>query len=151
MAKISKKHLKKLAKQATQETSNSESAIREVMKDREEKSRKRKKRILLATAIAGVLILGAVAGYMSRPGKWDDFAKCLTEKGAVMYGENWCPFTNAQKAMFGKSFKYIHYEVKKDLKVRPTWIINGTKYETVQSFQRLSELTGCPLEGGNKK
>jgi hypothetical protein len=47
--------------------------------------------------------------------------------------------------MFGKSFKYIHYEVNENLNKRPTWVINGKSYETVQSFERLASLTGCEI------
>jgi len=90
-----------------------------------------------------LLILSGFAYANLSPGKYDGFAKCLTEKGVIMYGEDWCPYTNAQKGMFGKSFKHITYVVKTDLKLRPTWEINGENYETVQSFQRLSALTGC--------
>ena len=96
--------------------------------------------------IAGVVLLVAVSvsafAFLS-PGTYDNFAKCLTEKGAVMYGEDWCQYTNGQKAMFGKSFKHVTYVVKSDLAKRPTWVIDGESYETVQSFQRLSALTGC--------
>jgi len=104
-----------------------------------------KKRTLMLLALGFVLLLlfsfGAYA-YLS-PGKYDDFAKCLSDKGVVMYGEDWCKYTNGQKNMFGKSFKYINYEVKTGLNYRPTWVINGKSYEKVQSFERLSELSGC--------
>ncbi len=108
-----------------------------------QKKDKRKKQIITVSAVI-FLLLGTwiVYGVIS-PGKYDGFAKCLSEKGVIMYGENWCQYTNAQKAMFGKSFKYINYEQKSDLKVRPTWVIDGKTYETVQSFERLSTLTGC--------
>jgi|TARA_B100001964_G_scaffold219275_1_gene261218 hypothetical protein len=96
--------------------------------------------------IAGVVLLVAVSvsafAFLS-PGTYDNFAKCLTEKGAVMYGEDWCQYTNGQKAMFGKSFKHVTYVVKSDLAKRPTWVIDGESYETVQSFERLAALTGC--------
>ena len=104
---------------------------------------KKKKKMLAITGLV-LLVLATTTTYAAvKPGRYDDFAKCLTEKGAKMYGEDWCPYTKAQKNMFGKSFKYIDYEVKKDLKLRPTWIINGDTYETVQSFERLASLTGC--------
>lgn len=45
----------------------------------------------------------------SGPGEYDEFAQCLTENGAVMYGEDWCSNCQAQKRMFGKSFEYIDY------------------------------------------
>lgn len=84
-----------------------------------------------------------------RPSSLDDFAKCLSEKGAVMYGAmDWCKYTQAQKGMFGNSFKYINYHEYKDLpgiKKTPTWVINGAWHENVQSFDKLASLTGCRL------
>ncbi len=114
---------------------------------RAEKGRKNKKRFRVITISAAIfLILGSWIAYsFLSPGKYDDFAKCLTEKGAVMYGEDWCKYTNAQKGMFGKSFKYINYQVKENLRKRPTWVIDGESYETVQSFERLAALTGCKI------
>ncbi len=112
---------------------------------RQEKERKAKtKKKIIAIGLGIFIIFGVMITYVvASPGKYNTFAKCLTEKGAVMYGEDWCQYTQGQKAMFGKSFKYINYEVKQNLRVRPTWIINGDTYEKVQSFQRLSALTGC--------
>ena|SRR3989344_7537978 len=65
----------------------------------------------------------------------DNFAKCLTEKGFVMYGAYWCPHCQNQKLAFGDSFKYIKYiecteEVKlcidKNIKGYPTWLLGAT-------------------------
>jgi thiol-disulfide isomerase/thioredoxin len=33
------------------------------------------------------------------PGKYDEFAKCLTDNGAKFYGAFWCPHCQAQKKM----------------------------------------------------
>jgi hypothetical protein len=106
----------------------------------ERKSSFRKKMIVFVSL--SLLFVG-IAWYVFAPGSHDNFAKCLTEKGAVMYGEDWCPYTKGQKGMFGKSFKYVDYVIDPNLKIRPTWEINGERYERVQSFQRLSALTGC--------
>lgn len=107
-------------------------------------NRQQKKFPLWIIPVIVVLALAVWVGYAwASPGKYDAFAKCLSEKGVVMYGEDWCPYTKGQKTMFGKSFKYVNYEIKKDLAVRPTWVINGETYEKVQSFERLSALTGC--------
>lgn len=106
---------------------------------------KRKHKIIMVTAIVLFLFIAWITYALVSPGKYDGFAKCLTEKGTVMYGENWCQYTNAQKGMFGKSFKYINYQIKEDLRKRPTWVIDGESYETVQSFERLSALTGCKI------
>ncbi|MBS3104992.1 hypothetical protein J4234_01935 [Candidatus Woesearchaeota archaeon] len=106
---------------------------------------------VIASAI-GIIVL-AVSAYsvysINKPGLYDNFAKCLTEKGAVMYGAmDWCKYTQGQKAMFGKSFKYINYhefDELPDIKKTPTWVINGAWHENAQSFEKLAALTGCKL------
>ena len=63
-----------------------------------------------------------------------------------MYGADGCMYSQAQRTMFGKSFKYLDYEdytKGPSIKITPTWIINGERYERVQSFERLSALTDC--------
>ena len=102
-----------------------------------------KRRTLLWVGGALLIIIALVSVFAFRPGKYDAFAKCLTEKKVVMYGEDWCPYTQAQKNMFGKSFKYVDYQVKTGLRVRPTWVIDDKLYERVQSFETLSALSGC--------
>nr|AQS32412.1 hypothetical protein [uncultured archaeon] len=98
-----------------------------------------------------VLIIGGIGfSYINskKPGPLDDFAKCLTEKGAVMYGASWCQYTQAQKRVFGNSMRFIDYRdfsENPEVKVTPTWFINGQKYEKAQSFDRLATLTGCKL------
>ncbi len=85
---------------------------------------------------------------VTAPGEYDEFAKCLKEKGAVIYGAPWCKYTQEQKGMFGSSVKHLDYRdfsERPDIKVTPTWVINGKLYERVQSFEKLSELTGCSL------
>ena len=110
----------------------------------EKQSKSKKKITFIAITTVILLVLGSWITYsIISPGKYDKFAKCLTEKGAVMYGEDWCKYTQGQKAMFGKSFKYVNYQVKTGLNKRPTWVIDGKSYETVQSFERLSALTEC--------
>ncbi len=110
--------------------------------------KKSKKKMFMVCGVVLLVIAIAVPAYMmSRPGIWDGFAQCLTDKGAVMQGEEWCQYTQAQKGMFGKSFKYINYQIKEDLAFRPTWVIDGQQYQKVQSFERLGALTGCPLSG----
>ena len=115
----------------------------EIFKLEKDKKESKKKKFIIIIAIVLIIIGAGITYVILSPGRYDDFAKCLTEKGAKMYGEDWCQYTQGQKRMFGKSFKYINYEVKTGLKLRPTWIINGETYERVQSFETLSELTGC--------
>ena len=102
--------------------------------------------------VIGIIIV-AIAAYSvystTRPGPYDNFAKCLTEKGAVMYGAiEWCKYTQAQKGMFGNSFKYLNYQDFTKLpgiKKTPTWVINRAWHENVQSFDKLAALTGCKI------
>ena len=120
------------------------------VQDNHPKSKKRK--YYTIGAVISVILL-AIVGFsiysVSKPGSYDDFAKCLTEKGAVMYGAmDWCKYTQAQKAMFGNSFRHINYHEYDKLpgiKKTPTWVINGAWHENVQSFDKLAALTGCKL------
>ena len=118
----------------------------------EQQTKKKKKIKLLAILIFLILIIGIgsyAANYFLTPGSYDNFAKCLSQKGAVMYGAiKWCQYTQAQANMFGKSFKYINYHDESELpgiKTRPTWVIDGKKYEKVQSFETLGAITGCVI------
>jgi hypothetical protein len=91
--------------------------------------------------------------------KYGDFAKCLTEKGAVMYGAESCSHCKEQKNTFGDSFKFIKYvECPDNPKLcldngiigYPTWII-GTSTNMIEGFDKnttmkeLSEATSCIL------
>ncbi|MBI4150681.1 hypothetical protein HY492_00995 [Candidatus Woesearchaeota archaeon] len=109
----------------------------------------RRRKLLWGLGSLAVIIVIIAGVVFALPGKLDGFAQCLTEKGAVMYGAiEWCQYTKEQAGMFGKSFKYLDYRDYRDLpgiKKTPTWQIDGQLYENVQSLQRLSSLTGCPL------
>lgn len=102
-----------------------------------------------------VLIIAAIVVYARLPGKYDYFAKCLTEKGVKMYGTDSCSHCQNQKHDFGKSFKYVDFTNcnyaqsvcnLKGITGYPTWIVEEKSYPGEQSFQRLSELTGCLIE-----
>lgn len=90
---------------------------------------------------------------------YDLFAQCLTEKGAVMYGAEWCAHCKEQKAVFGDSFKYINYVecpentklcIEKGIEGYPTWLF-GSSTKKVEGFdknktmQELSDATSCVL------
>ncbi|MBI2668641.1 hypothetical protein HYX14_02250 [Candidatus Woesearchaeota archaeon] len=118
----------------------------------EQQAKKKKRTWLLAVLISLIVVIGGVgyAGYyFLTPGSYDDFAKCLTDKGAVMYGAiKWCQYTQGQANMFGKSFKYVNYKDESQLsgiRTRPTWVINGQWHEKVQSFETLGAITGCAI------
>ncbi len=93
-------------------------------------------------------------------GKYDDFAKCLTENGVKMYGAYWCPHCLNQKSMFGSSWKYVNNIEcslpnrggqtdlcnKASIKGYPTWeFADKTRLEGEVSFEYLSEKSGCEL------
>jgi glutaredoxin len=114
------------------------------------------KTVKKVSLIFGILIFigvaySSISGYFAKPNSLDDFAKCLTNKGATMYGTEWCPHCKEQKEMFGESFKYVNYVEctnnplcgQMGITGYPTWIINGVQYPGVQSFEKLKELTGC--------
>ena len=88
------------------------------------------------------------------PAKYDSFTQCLTEKGATMYGTDWCSHCKNQKEMFGDSFQYVNYVdcdwnkdecLKAGIKGYPTWIIDNKKYTGEQRLERLALLTECEL------
>ncbi len=115
-------------------------------------TQKSKSKYYVLASVLAVIILAGVAYSvysLNKPGPYDNFAKCLNQKGAVMYGAmDWCKYTQAQKAMFGNSFKYINYHEFNELagiKKTPTWVISGAWYENVQPFEKLAALTGCKL------
>ena len=101
-----------------------------------------------------IFSVASVYSYMKKPGSNDSFAKCISEKGAVIYGNDFCQYTNKQLNYFGNSKKYLNY-VKcidnkelcdsKAIKVTPTWEINGQMYEQVQTFEKLSAVSRCEL------
>lgn len=130
-----------------QEQRNAERDV--ALQEKESRAKRRRKTIYLIGGSVLVLVLALVGISFALPGKLDDFARCLSDKGAVMYGAiDWCKYTQEQAGMFGKSFKYVDYRDYRegqDIKVTPTWVIGDVTYEKVQSLERLSALTGCPL------
>ncbi len=125
---------------------------------------------LWGALLIGVLGIGTmyITQRSTTPSKnYDAFAQCLTEEGWAMYGTYWCPNCIRQKRLFGDSFAYVE-EVECDprgdnpqtdrclvrnIEKTPTWIRESTDNETeferhigVQSMDRLSEISGCPLE-----
>jgi len=117
--------------------------------------------------IIGLLILGVITTVILRsdnastdPGKYDAFATCLTDKGAVFYGAFWCPHCQAQKKLFGSSVKLLPYvecstangsgqlQTCKDKNVSgyPTWEFADESRLTGEiSLKQLAEKTSCTL------
>jgi glutaredoxin len=106
--------------------------------------------IFLFILISSIVIIGCSKG----PGQYDSFAKCLTEKGAAMYGTEWCSHCRNQKKMFGDSFQYVYYVdcdrnrdecLRAGVRGYPTWVIDGELYPGEQQLFRLASLSGCEL------
>ncbi len=115
--------------------------------------------LISVVAIAAVAVL--VVFSLSATGKVsakDGFAKCLSEKGVVMYGASWCSHCTNQKKAFGSSWQFVTYvecatatgqsEACTDAGVLayPTWFFSdGSKREGELTLQQLSQLSGCVL------
>lgn len=64
---------------------------------------------LLILGIIVVLVFIGKSGESYNQEDIDTFAKCITEKGGVMYGAFWCPHCAKVKKNFGESFRHIVY------------------------------------------
>lgn len=121
--------------------------------------------------IIGVLILGIIATVFLQsnstppgPGKYDTFATCLKDKGAVFYGAFWCPHCQSQKKLFGPSQKLLPYvecstpdaqgqtQICKDKGITgyPTWnLADGTtipnENDAGVTLKTLADKTSCVL------
>lgn len=107
-----------------------------------------------------VIILIILLSWSITPKPLDDFSKCISNKGAVLYGTWWCSHCAMQKELFSSSFKYINYVECSDLNMSknelcdslgiknyPTWIFDKNKrIEGQLSLKQLSELTNCSLK-----
>ncbi|MEI7709624.1 MAG: hypothetical protein WCI76_02835 [bacterium] len=123
-------------------------------------------------SVVGVLILGTIATAVIRsntssvvtPGKYDTFAQCIKDKGALFYGAFWCPHCQAEKKLFGTSAKLLPYIecstpdasgqtkecIDKGITTYPTWILaDGTRLATENTagvtLETLALKTGCEL------
>ncbi len=113
---------------------------------------------------AGLVIIAAIAFLgMSKnaEGKYDAFAKCLTDNGTKMYGAFWCPHCQEQKKMFGDSWNKVtsiecsnpdrtQTEVCKQAGITgyPTWEFrDGKRAEGLLTFEKLRQMSGCALGG----
>jgi len=76
-------------------------------------------------------------------------AKCIGEN-SELYTQTGCHACQIQEEMFGDNVQYLNIincwtERDKcgDIQWTPTWVINGEKYEDIQTIEKLKELTGC--------
>lgn len=112
---------------------------------------------IIAIVIAGVLFF---IEKPTEPGKYDTFATCLKERGAIFYGAFWCPHCRDQKTMFGKSASLLPYVEcstpdgngilavcrEKNIESYPTWdFADGSRQTGVIPLEMLAEKTACEL------
>ena len=90
----------------------------------------------------------------------EGFAKCLTEKGAKLYGSSWCGWCQQQKELFGEAAQYLPYVECIDSETQqmtlecqavgiegfPTWVFDGEKNTGFKPLEQLAELSGCPYK-----
>lgn len=76
-------------------------------------------------------------------------AKCIGAN-SILYVQLGCSHCEDQEEMFGGNYQYLNvvdcfFESEKcaDITATPTWIINQKKYTSVQTIDKLKELTGC--------
>ncbi len=110
--------------------------------------------IFVSVILIVILSILSISSYLKKPGQYDEFAKCLTENGVVVYGNDFCTYTTKQLNFFGKSKQYLNYVKcvdngklcdEKGIDITPTWEIEGKMYVQVQNFEKLSILSGCNL------
>ena len=110
---------------------------------------------VIAIAAVAVYFLGtSITGQYVADDDYDDLAKCLTEKGAVMYGRTGCGWCSKQKELFGDSFQYVTYVEctdeptlcqQKGVTAVPTWEIDGTLHPGFKPLEDLAGMVGCTL------
>lgn len=131
--------------------------------------KKSNKGIFIFLAIVIFIIVVIIAIYISgknmkySQAELDSLAKCLTEKGTIMYGTFWCPHCAATKKRFGSSFRYIHYVecdpngeneqselcLEKEIDKYDTWeFADGSRVISEPTFETLAEKSGCYLPEG---
>lgn len=116
--------------------------------------------ILLVVAIIVILVIVGSGGVSYNQEDVDAFAKCITEKGAVMYGAFWCPHCAKVKKNFGESFRYVEYVecdprgdneqsllcIEKEIEAYATFEFNDnpeTRLVGEPTFEELAAATGC--------
>ena len=115
---------------------------------------------MVGIGVVVLLFVGLGIWNKTQPGKYDAFAQCLGEKGAIFYGAFWCPHCQATKKLFGSSAKLLPYiecstpdgsaqlQACTDKKIEsyPTWeFADGSRLSGEIPMAQLAEKTGCVL------
>ncbi len=129
-----------------------------------------KHKLVLVAGVLAIVIASAGLAYKGdgavnnnsnqAAGKYDDFAKCLKDKGAVFYGAFWCSHCQNQKKSFGTSVEFLPYVecstpdgkgqlqvcIDKNIAGYPTWVFSdGSRQSGEVPFATLAAKTGCTL------
>ncbi len=119
-------------------------------------------KLFIGLIIIAMLVLSACSssGWNISDSQKADLAKCLTEKGVVMYGAFWCPHCARTKARFGAAFKEIKYVecdpkgeneqsllcIDKNIDKYDTWeFADGSRLISEPTYIQLAEKAGCPV------
>lgn len=112
----------------------------------------------ISALFATLIVLAACTSAPAVPGKYADAAKCLTQKGVIMYGAYWCPHCAAQKKDFADDFQFVHYQecdpkgpngdkaicLAAGVTSYPTWIFPGQgALVGEQQVRDLAKLANC--------
>lgn len=139
---------------------NSQEGLNQHNNAKHPENRKKGKTSLRKYLIIGIILLIIVFltltinSYSKKPGQHDDFAQCLTDKNVIVYGNDFCSYTNQQLNFFGKSKKYLNYIKciddqklcdEKNIEITPTWEINNELYAGVQGLDKIAVISGCEI------
>ena len=148
MSDLSKQERRELRRQGRKEKKALASGVRQ----RGNRNKNIRIGVLAAMLVVAMGYLFSIIPAAS--GNFDSFTKCLSEKGMVVYGNDWCRYTQQQMSAFGASTGYLNYVKcdenselcrRKGVRITPTWEIDGNIYSGIQKFETLSEISGCDI------
>lgn len=111
----------------------------------------------LVVIVAAFVVYQAVKGASVDPAK-KALAECMTQKGIVMYGADWCPHCQHTESNFGPAFKYVDYVAcehnvgdplapvcqQHNVTAFPTWINpNGSRTVGMTELGSLAAWSNC--------
>jgi hypothetical protein len=108
-----------------------------------------KKNILILLGIVIIMIVSTIVFAFGPKPDYYTLANCLTEKGIIMAGTDWCPACKSQREIFGDAFAKITYIncdnnnewcTTNNIQAFPTWVFpDGTQEIGVKDFSTLNQ------------
>ncbi|MDP3986922.1 MAG: hypothetical protein Q8P81_01710 [Nanoarchaeota archaeon] len=109
--------------------------------------------------IVFVLVVWGASVLINKQGEYEEFAQCINDSGAKMYGAYWCSACSQQKRILGDSKNIPWVEcslpnragqtaecISEGIQSYPTWeFSDGSRMVGVLSREELSDKTGCVL------